>query len=45
MELGCATRFSRNVVDVFVDGVACDRSMEKRVCDWRGAQCTNGSKF
>ena len=33
MELGCAQHFSHNIVDVFVDGVACDRPMDKRVCD------------
>ena len=34
VELGCAKHFSHNIVDVFVGGVACDRSMDKRVCDW-----------
>ena len=33
MDLGCAKHFSHNIVDVFVDGVACGRSMGKRVCD------------
>ena len=33
MELGSAKHISHNSVDVFVDDVACERSMDKRVCD------------
>ena len=32
VEFGCAKHFSHSIVDVVVDGVACDRSMDKRVC-------------
>ena len=34
VELGFSKHFSHNVVDVFVDGVTCERSVDKRVCDW-----------